>query len=1148
MASYSITTTQNITALTGKAGGDTYSINGGTLIIDSDTRYGPNTSVSTGPFGGIGGSATLGGNITITGGNVRLIPYSLGAGVVPASGTTISRNGVSAELLCVMANRTGGTVTAAGGVMPASGWIKVRNVTGGAFSDGLMTGITATASGPDETGWIEVVGVETLALTINRLNICTMAGEWFSVGTTNGTRGQTMQLPAFDAITEYPGVEIETAPGSGVYKFWANAGQKATSANLGTDSRSRMVWVSSPAVLKIGQGVDGSACMDLPVSGCNVRVPNIVFSTCTAANKAINATPNTTIGSRYEIATNASGNISITRVTGSWYFNLQQAYAITINDLHTCDQSIISECTSAPQVNGWHVGLSNNATPYSSNPIVVQQCYGGGSLANVSGLRAEGVSTAGYSVYFVNLYGGFTLTNVRGAFASDVTAISGAIFFNTCENFTGSNFELIGKRMLVSACTNFALSNIYYADGPKQTTPTTAATHVVEVMSNSRFGSISNIYNWPGVANVHPYTGCVYANTAFDITVRGVGTSAAPFDGGTANKMGYLFSDGGNNGNIRFQRNWLQNLRLGIGSSTNSSTKMQFQNCYNVDASLTQGPNQLNSTWRGNRQNSGTVPTSYTHVDGTHFWDAFTGDTTARAAVVMNEKTSYSGAAYTVDAGAPKFTSGGAAVFASVGDRITWTWTHFILGWNALTTFAATGTNATTNHTIEYDIDKGAGFSGTYKTLSNANLAAETGISQTTGFKPRIRVTCSIANTGNQLTSITINGSTTLALQNAALYPLDVATLNLTGLLTGSVVAVFATASPAAGMVPLASGVATGSAMSLSYSYDSAATTYTLRVRKAGYDPVDLQFANSIAVTIPVAQQENKDGYGVSIYGRGMGATDSFVTVDGPALRVDIGNQLVVAEDLYDVVSAWQATATGITYPECLRFDGRDVLMVGSWRLRRAIAAYTSAGIDAAVVVDGIAGASPDDEANGSVDIRSRAVRTYQVGSGQSAITEAGIAAAVRAELAMELARIDVATSTRLAATDYLAPTLAQIEASTILAKEATVSTRATQTSVSAIPTTPLLAADTRLDNLDTAISTRLATSGYTAPANADIAAIKAKTDTLVNTDTSALALQASVAALGTPMQAGALVEANITQVNGLTVNGAGTELDPWGP
>lgn len=117
-------------------------------------------------------------------------------------------------------------------------------------------------------------------------------------------------------------------------------------------------------------------------------------------------------------------------------------------------------------------------------------------------------------------------------------------------------------------------------------------------------------------------------------------------------------------------------------------------------------------------------------------------------------------------------------------------------------------------------------------------------------------------------------------------------------------------------------------------------------------------------------------------------------------------------------------------------------------------------------------------------------------------------------------------------------PTLAQIEASTVLAKEATVATRASQTSVDAIPTTPLLAAnytapdnagisaiaaktnnlpaspavageytaaiaaiptdtllatDTRLDHLDADVSSRLATSGYTAPANSTIAAIDAR-------------------------------------------------------
>jgi hypothetical protein len=137
------------------------------------------------------------------------------------------------------------------------------------------------------------------------------------------------------------------------------------------------------------------------------------------------------------------------------------------------------------------------------------------------------------------------------------------------------------------------------------------------------------------------------------------------------------------------------------------------------------------------------------------------------------------------------------------------------------------------------------------------------------------------------------------------------------------------------------------------------------------------------------------------------------------------------------------------------------------------------------------------------------------------------------------LNNLDAAISTRLAASAYTAPTLSQIEASTILAKESTVDALPTmaeieastilaksanvatlQTSVNAIPVNPLLTTDTRLNNIDVATSTRLAASAYVAPANADIAAIKAKTDTLTNTDISTLATQSSVTALGTPLQA----------------------------
>lgn len=66
----------------------------------------------------------------------------------------------------------------------------------------------------------------------------------------------------------------------------------------------------------------------------------------------------------------------------------------------------------------------------------------------------------------------------------------------------------------------------------------------------------------------------------------------------------------------------------------------------------------------------------------------------------------------------------------------------------------------------------------------------------------------------------------------------------------------------------------------------------------------------------------------------------------------------------------------------------------------------------------------------------------------------------------------------------------------------------------------------TELSRIDVAVSTRLATTAYTAPANADIAAIKAKTDTLVNAPTlsqieasTVLAKEATVAARPTLTQ-----------------------------
>ncbi len=143
-------------------------------------------------------------------------------------------------------------------------------------------------------------------------------------------------------------------------------------------------------------------------------------------------------------------------------------------------------------------------------------------------------------------------------------------------------------------------------------------------------------------------------------------------------------------------------------------------------------------------------------------------------------------------------------------------------------------------------------------------------------------------------------------------------------------------------------------------------------------------------------------------------------------------------------------------------------------------------------------------------------------------------AAAIRTELAVELARIDAAVSSA-----GNAPTVAQIRTeldsnSTKLANlDATVSSRlapsgtlAVVTTLTNAPTVPTAAAiatqvrtelATELARVDAAVSTRLASSAYTAPSNSDVTAIKAKTDLL---ETTRLAQCSTVATTGAQLAA----------------------------
>ena len=160
MATFTITTTKNIDELTGKTGGDIYNINGGTLTIDQHSRFGLNNNNSSATaatsMGNITLSATLGGVCNFDARYVRMIPYTGGSGTLPALNSLVTQGSASGKLMCVYSSYTAAPVVT--GTIPATGWIMIKQWNGTPYTSGALTlsGITASASDADFTGFIDL--------------------------------------------------------------------------------------------------------------------------------------------------------------------------------------------------------------------------------------------------------------------------------------------------------------------------------------------------------------------------------------------------------------------------------------------------------------------------------------------------------------------------------------------------------------------------------------------------------------------------------------------------------------------------------------------------------------------------------------------------------------------------------------------------------------------------------------------------------------------------------------------------------------------------------------------------------------------------------------------------------------------------------
>ncbi len=534
MATFTITTPVNIDTLASKVGSDTYNINGGYLTVDQHTRYGTNQNTSAG-MGNITLSATLGGTIEFNSTLVRLIPYDTGTGNVPALGTTISKGSASGILLGVYSSLTVAPTTA-GSAMPASGYILIRQWNETAYTTGALTGIGASATAADRAGWLEIVGVDALTTTVNRLNTFKVRGAyWDFLGTTtSGTRTTTYQIPTNGSLTYIPGVEVETSAGSNVYEFYPNAGSRtALIANINTDAtRGKWCWITTGGAVSFGYDGTNSTGGYLPSSGLKIRVPNIFFQTCTAAGLTANSLPHATLATRMEFATTGGGAVDMDTCCMNWYMNFAQPFSVDLTNVFTFESMTMTECASPI---AWsNVGVGQTGTANTRIALTMGLNFAGGTMTNCTWTRIAQEASGAYVTSWADC-SGFTVTNNKFmSLLKAANATTGSATMTRVLNSTFTDTIIGGGRIFMIGCDTVTFTDTVYYDNIATTTGTALPMYVWDLGTAASYSLMFDGLSFGGLTLVQPYSGVLNIGIAgcVGIDLRNLGDASSPLDMG----------------------------------------------------------------------------------------------------------------------------------------------------------------------------------------------------------------------------------------------------------------------------------------------------------------------------------------------------------------------------------------------------------------------------------------------------------------------------------------------------------------------------------------------------------------------------------------------------------------------------------------
>jgi hypothetical protein len=829
---------------------DTYAIsNQSTITVRTDSNACLNHSVAFGSLDTVTFSGT-GGTLNFDPTYTRVIAYTGGSGNSPAFGATITaNNGSTAVFLGAWTNWLSECIVP-GAAIGATGFIKIGGRSA-AFNAGALTGITATCSGADVQGWIEVRGDTIATITVPRIGKVTSTEAWYEIGTTNGSAGQVIACPtcATNANT-FPAVWIETGSGTGIYEPYASVGTVVALAAHRTDASMKVITQTTSGI-RIGNDGTNNVFF-LPVTGCKVRIPAVILtnSTRTVSGTGPRVLPNATIATRQEFVTTGAGYFDLRGIVSQWYMNFSQAFYVKYKSCAISDSMILSEIASPLDVTDCAVGPTQAQINIA---LAITSCFAGGTVSNNVFNRFSLASASSYVAQLNYVTGVAFSGNKYRSGTLRANATTGVITSTQPVSCTFTNETFIGGRGLFVGAQNCTFTNPSYYD--HTITTTTSSTNPMSILEFTT-GSNGNVVNGvlvPTVA-VGPYTALATISASYNTTVKNIGTDSVTTLALNAAVTGVGVNCTGNNDGVTIKRMYLTNTRTGPYAFVNSDTNIVIENVRGDYADTTVQPG-LNAIMKNVGITSATTGQVSTY--GTHWITRFTSTTAGFTEILCNEPTSASAAQCSATGGTPQFNSSGSLLLTKALYQVTWEMPFFAIGYTAFTNSAPviTGTNVTFvsgstwgNHTLEYQIDVGSGWNGSWLGLNAANLITHT-INSTTGFKLKVRATTFTAAANNVLTNLRVLMTTTSAAQQTSLYPLTTNTLTLTGLVSGSDVVINTNGtSTTVGEVD-----AGGTTFAWVF---SGAQTIDIKVIKAGYMPYQV-YAYSLTAadaTLPIAQ------------------------------------------------------------------------------------------------------------------------------------------------------------------------------------------------------------------------------------------------------------------------------------------------------